>query len=168
MALPPIAAVPLSNTSNVISSGRPGARPYWFSSNRRRISSRRCLFHAFASRTRPPPDSASGSGKLDPPPFPSSKFTATPATSDGGAAAFFGPGACPKQNGRATNATTPNLADVMTAGHAAGIASFIAVSYIHMLRRHRLPLVALLSLAGAAAQEITPPEKFFGFPLGAD
>jgi hypothetical protein len=36
------------------------------------------------------------------------------------------------------------------------------------MRTLRLSLVALVSLACAAAQEITSPEKFFGFPLGAD
>src|ERR1017187_6195598 len=36
------------------------------------------------------------------------------------------------------------------------------------MRSVRLILPALLLLAPAMAQEITTPEKFFGFPLGAD
>src|ERR1700733_2773960 len=41
----------------------------------------------------------------------------------------------------------------------------------HMLRLMltlQLALASLLSLGLATAQEITPPEKFFGFQLGAD
>src|SRR6185436_17172463 len=36
------------------------------------------------------------------------------------------------------------------------------------MRSIRHCLVVLLALGVAAAQEITPPEKFFGFQLGAD
>jgi len=36
------------------------------------------------------------------------------------------------------------------------------------MRSLRLLLAAALALAPALAQEITTPEKFFGFPLGAD
>src|SRR4051795_9904790 len=36
------------------------------------------------------------------------------------------------------------------------------------MRSLRLLLAAALALVPALAQEITPPEKFFGFPLGAD
>ena len=36
------------------------------------------------------------------------------------------------------------------------------------MRSLRLLLAAALALAPALAREITTPEKFFGFPLGAD
>ena len=37
-----------------------------------------------------------------------------------------------------------------------------------MTTMRKIVATLLLSLAAAAAQEITPPEKFFGFQLGAD